>query len=502
MNAVSASPDWASLQQAIAEMASSGRAEIHEAGEWLAEFVAFHWEIRYEGKNPLLHLWSDDRNLTRRLLGVKEQSPERIVLQVQRYGRAKPSQFEFLRRDAPRQPLRVVRERFRIALRRILETNFPDCEVQPLVASPDLANSFSDVYVRGGVREKERVWAVLAVRPGESATAVKSALSYGLLWLDWTRSHASRCAVEGLRVIVPEGMSSVICERVQGLSPSTKVEIYELVEGQKRLCKMATEGGNLESWVVPRSERDSLLNQARAAAASIHAIALHVPPSGNEVTVRLAPGGMEASLAFRGLEFARYSREGLFFGLGDTKTRLKPTNHADLDALMFQLDNFRSPLASDTRHRLYRAAPERWIETMILADPVRLDAHLDARHVYSQVPTLTQDRGIVDLLGVTRRGRLVVIEIKASEDLQTPVQALDYWLRIRRHQLAGDFARCGYFSGVELSSEPPLVWLVAPGLHFHPASEILARYLAPEIQLTRIGINESWRRGIKVVFRR
>ena len=42
--------------------------------------------------------------------------------------------------------------------------------------------------------------------------------------------------------------------------------------------------------------------------------------------------------------------------------------------------------------------------------------------------------GVLDLLGVTRRGRLVVIELKASEDIQLPIQAVDYWLRVRRHQ--------------------------------------------------------------------
>lgn len=57
---MNASPDWASLHRAIEELASSGNAEIHESGEWLAELAAFRWEIRHEGKNPLLHLWSND----------------------------------------------------------------------------------------------------------------------------------------------------------------------------------------------------------------------------------------------------------------------------------------------------------------------------------------------------------------------------------------------------------------------------------------------------------
>jgi len=109
---------------------------------------------------------------------------------------------------------------------------------------------------------------------------------------------------------------------------------------------------------------------------------------------------------------------------------------------------------------------------------------------------------VLDLLGVTRRGRLVVIELKASEDLQMPMQAVDYWLRVRRHQREGDFERSGYFPGVEIDPQPPLVWLVAPALRFHSALETVLAYLAPEIQVTRIGLNETWRRGLKVMLRK
>jgi hypothetical protein len=108
---------------------------------------------------------------------------------------------------------------------------------------------------------------------------------------------------------------------------------------------------------------------------------------------------------------------------------------------------------------------------------------------------------VLDLLGVTRRGQFVVIELKASEDIQMSVQAVDYWLRVRRHQRDGDFERYGYFAGMELDAKPPLVWLVAPGLRFHSATETLLKYLSPEIHVTRIGLNENWRPGLKVLFR-
>lgn len=74
------------------------------------------------------------------------------------------------------------------------------------------------------------------------------------------------------------------------------------------------------------------------------------------------------------------------------------------------------------------------------------------------------------------------------------------WLRVRGHQREGDFQRYGYFAGIELDTKPPLIWLAAPALlpfgDGHPAE-----YLSPEIQVTRIGLNEKWRRGLEGVFR-
>jgi hypothetical protein len=95
-----------------------------------------------------------------------------------------------------------------------------------------------------------------------------------------------------------------------------------------------------------------------------------------------------------------------------------------------------------------------------------------------------------------------VIELKASEDIHLPLQALDYWLRVRRHQRAGDLAEAGYFESMILSDQAPLLWLVSPGLRFHSSTDTILKYLLPEIQTTRIGLNENWRRGLDVIFRK
>ena len=81
------------------------------------------------------------------------------------------------------------------------------------------------------------------------------------------------------------------------------------------------------------------------------------------------------------------------------------------------------------------------------------------------------------------------------------MQAAKYWLRVRRHLEQGDFARYGYFPGLTLQNRPPIVQLIAPSLRFHPVTGILLKYLHPQIEVTRVGLAESWRRGLCVVLR-
>lgn len=492
--------DWAALDRALGDFAESGCVEVREDGQWLAELASLQCEINRKGKQALVHLWSDERNLTRRVLRVKERSEDRIILEVQRFGRAKPGRLEFLRTDSPRAAGRITREQFRARFERILKERFPDAVVDSLSAAPDLEHSFSGLYVRGLMHEGSHAWALLAVSSSEDAAAVEGILAFGILWLDWMRSHSPYRAVEGLRLFVPQGASRCLRERLLALSSAARAEIYEVREPDGRMQKVdSADAGNLESRLVPGREIESKL---RAAADTIAEIRAMLPGSSSAIAPRLLVGKDELGLSFRGLVFARWTKQGVFFGLGQAQERLTSATKPHLERLVHQLELHRNSLAEDANHYLYRAAPERWLESIVVEDPAKLDAQLDPDHFYSQVPALAAgDRGVLDLLGITRKGRLVVIELKASEDIQLPVQAVDYWLRVRRHQREGHFQEYSYFSGVQVDPRPPLVWLVAPGLRFHSATDALLKYLSPEIQVTRIGLSENWRRGLKIVFR-
>jgi hypothetical protein len=254
--------------------------------------------------------------------------------------------------------------------------------------------------------------------------------------------------------------------------------------------------GNLDSWLVPHRECQALLDAAQPALGPVAALAPQA------VTVHPVAQSREVWLRFRGLAFARWDDGKVFFGCPDVSHELNPSSFAALRKLVQQLENHRHPLAMETRHAFHRAQPERWLESMVREDVTRIDAALDPRFVYSQVFARAGcEHGILDLLTITRTGRLAILELKASEHIHLPLQAADYWNRIYRHLEQHNFGRYGYFPGIELQDMPPLVYLVAPALRFHPATDVLLRFLSSEMEIVRVGLAESWRRGLRVVMR-
>ena len=287
--------DFAELDRALNEIAASGAAEVREDGQWLADLSGLQFEFRQEGKNSLVHLWSDDRNLTRRVLRVKEKTEQHIVLEVRRFGRKAPGSLEFVRTDSKRSPGRISREQFRGSLQRILAESFPDATIESLTAAPDLEHSFSGLYVRGRMHQDSREWALLAAAPGESAAAIDGMLAFGILWLDWVRNRGGNRAVVGLRLFVPEGAGGALRARASALSSAARTEIFELSAVDCRMRKMdSADTGNLESWLVYRHESESTLAQAAESIARVRSLSMNDPGA---IGTRV-PAGTERSFLF------------------------------------------------------------------------------------------------------------------------------------------------------------------------------------------------------------
>jgi len=487
----------AELEATLREFGATALVEVRENGGRVTPLAGLSWEVRGAAEKPLLHLWSAEYNLTRRVLAITDHSEQCLTLAVERFGSSKPDRLEFVRVNFDRSTRKITRHAFCEQLRRILAEQFPDEIVESLTISADLEHSLSGTYVRGILRRGSTEWAILGVADNESADTVENSLTFALLWLERTRDSSRRATIAGLRLILPKGGARVVAQRIGALRPQLAPELYERdpVRGVlQRLDPRAA--GNIDSWIVPQRETQSLLDRARSALDPIVALA----PNAIRVHPSVASG--EVWLRFRGLAIARWDEGRVFFGTGERWEELSPASRPALKKLLNDLETHRHPLASDTRHALYRAQPERWLEAIVREDVTHVDAQLDARFVYTQVfANAGGEHGILDLLGVTRSGRLAILELKATEHIHLALQAAGYWRHVRHHLERGELSRYGYFPGVQLQAAPPLVYLVAPALRFHPATDELLRYLSPEVDVVRVGLVESWRRGVRVVMR-
>jgi hypothetical protein len=487
----------AELQASLEEFVSTGVVEVRENGGRVAPFSGMSWEVRGAGEKPLLHLWSEQFNLTRRVLAITDHSEHRLALAVERFGRAKPDRLEFIRTDFERSARQLSREEFRDRLKHLLAEQFPDETLESLTVSPDLEHSLSGNYARGLLRRGSTYAALLAVPDGESSDTADNSLTFALLWLTRALQANHRGTIATLRIILPKNASRTVVHRLAALDSRCLVELYERNPALETLERIdRRRAANLDTWLVTHRESEALLDRALPALEAIVALAPEA------ITLHPVAQSREVWLRFRGLPFARWDDGRVFFGISDAREELSSASRPALKRLLHDLEVHRHPLASDTRHSLYRAQAERWLESIVREDVTRVDAALDRRFVYAQVfANAGGEHGILDLLTVTRTGRVAIIELKTSEHIHLPLQAADYWLRVRRHLQSGEIARYGYFPAVELQQAPPLVYLVAPALRFHPSTDDLLRYLSPELEIVRVGLAESWRRCLRVVMR-
>ncbi len=494
-------PSAENLRRSLDGLRQLGQVEVREDGELLAGLIDPESEVREQGGRLLLNLWSRDASLVRRIEAVLAQTGDRIELAVQKFGKRRPGRLELRSRDVPLDSGRVTREQFRAGFRELLAGHFPDENVLSLTTAPDLKRSLSGNYARGVQVRGSQAYAAVGVPPGETPASTDAALVCALLWLDATREHNPKKRVAGVRLFLPEGRSAVTCHRLQALSRDVPIELYECDWARGRLHRIdPRDSGNLESHLVPRREAERLRAEADRAGRALGLGEQDARSGGLETVV--VPGTRAVSWRLRGLELARYEAGIVRVAVESGELVPAGAQPSLISARREELCRFRRPDPPDAHHPLYRAQAERWLESLILEDPARIEPRLDSRFLYAQVPAFSfTDRAVLDLLGATRDGRLVVLELKVDEDLQLLPQALDYWLRVRWHREQGDLERLGYFPGLPLADRLPLLYLVAPGLRFHPATETLLRFVSKDVEVVRVGLNEEWRKGVRVLFR-
>jgi hypothetical protein len=511
-------------QIVAAYLAAHPAAAVLEDGRVLFDLRSSRYSIDESHGRCVLQLWSDERNLVRTIVEVRERA-QCLRLATRRMGAPRPQMLEITPTCERRTPTvrESARRNYLRLLERVLSRQFIGAKVDGLRSAMDLEHSFGPAYVRGRLLKGTAADAVVGVAAAESSAIVDGVLTLGILWLDYCRQHAeARRHFGGLKVIVPAGAWRTTAERMAWLNhAAANFELYTLDERSEELAPVDfRDTGNLETRLVHAFSAGAALERCRAGIERLMALV----PEAARSRVELRPHSpAEVGLLLHGLEFARvrhgavagsFAREDtLSFGAGLNETTLNQENEALGRDLIRRLFAARHADGAQT-DPLFRMAPEHWLESRLRAALPELQPTLRGGFIYSQLPALsTGDRGLLDLLTIDRDGRLVVIELKADEDLHLPLQALDYWIRVRalnadRQPAAGcaaplpAFARNGYFAGIEIAPLAPRLILAAPALRIHPANEPVLRYFSPEIDWELIALTEHWRRELKIVFRK
>ena len=489
-------------------LSEAAGAVVLENGAVAFDLAQSKYSVSGEYNKCLLHLWSAERNAVRRVLDAEIKNGT-LRLAVQRLGQARPSKLEICRERDRRSPTarRTARTAYEQKLRRTIERRFHDFKIARLTSGVDLEKSFGPIYARGLLRQGHTAFALLGVNAQETQSSIDAALTFGILWLDvCRRAQASNVLVEGLKMFVPAGTSALVRERMANLNPdAAKWTLFELDERHDALVEIdCADRGNVATRLVHATDVEAAQARFKESIARIQVVLPNC-----EVAILSAA---EIVFRWRGLEFARAqlagvpgsfrSTEEIVFGVGAEERILEKRNEAAFRELANCLRDTRHPYGP-RQHPLWRLRPERWLESLVVGDVSVVDGRLEPSFRYSQVPAFSaSDRAMIDVLTTTQGGRLAVVELKADEDIHLPLQGLDYWSRVEWHHARGEFPRFGYFEGRELSTEKPLLFLVAPALHVHPATDTLLRYISPEIEWEFVGIDERWREGVRVVFRK
>ncbi len=500
------------LAQALeAFLAEFPAAVLAEEGKALFAMDRAKYSVKTDRGKCVLQVWNADRNIVRRIVGLRQRKGT-LFLSASRFGQAKPVPLELSaetrRRVASEE--QAKRERYVAMLSRVLEREFPGWKLEDIRTRADLTRSFGPAYVRAEMRRGTSVMALVAISENETRDAVEDVLTTGILWLDSLRDSAGeKRLIGGLRVIVPAGRSRLTAARIGWLDhDAAKWELFELDEFSEELTAIpASDGGNLQTRLMQAPDETSTVARFATEVEQVRAL---VP----ECEVGVVTAG-EVAFRLHGLVFARarvrtdggyisHAKE-VVFGAGPNETVLDADTGELFRSLLARLREHRTPEGS-ANNPLYRMHPEAWLVSQLKTAPEVLDESLRGSKVYAQVAAFeAEDRGMIDLLARTRDGQLAIVEVKAQEDMQLPLQGLDYWIRVRHHHLRAEpseFVTRGYFRGQNLARVEPLLVLAGPALRVHPKNETVLKYFSPRVPWLLAGIDERWRATLRGTWRK
>lgn len=476
---------------------------MFEGGSELIHLPSAKYDLTVEFGKLLLTAWDDSRSIVRRVEGAAFRDHGQLGLFVRKPGGKESAVLELRARtqnSSARAAPKDARRASRDDLSAYLQKHFPEWKLERVSNRSDREHSFSVWHTRGVARRGRGAWAFLGLGAAETFAAADAALAYGLNWLDWLRDKSDGLVISGLKLFLPPEALALTALRVSALSRAVGIEIYAWPSAGAPEPLNPGEFMNAATRLVPRADVTAMMAR--------HAPFLRKTFGKFLSRISVVPGGAPNSLSFRvnGLEIARLEGQlspSFYWGIEGAASGSAEAGGGEFQKFIQAALSLRQARGPDKNSELYRLQPERWLESLIAADLGKIDSNLKAAPVYLQVPAFAgSGRGVVDILGITKEGRLAVIELKLHEDITLPLQGLDYWVRVKWLNDRQEFGKYGYFPGVEISPKPPILYLVSPAFRFHPANEKILRYFDPSVEVIMVGINQQWRDGIKTLFRK
>lgn len=473
-------------------LAGSKSPALLEPGEKQIPLAADSYDIAFDGVWLTIQAWDRDRAILRRITRVLSDRPGELDLEIERFGK-RTGTLKLVDTARPRTQTatrRGERLAYREAFRRSLRRQYPGSKIAGLSTDADLEHSLSPAYARALVVKGPAGIAVMGAGP--DSLDIDGVLTFGVIWFDYLKAREPKLRIAELAIFVPEGRERATCLRARQFDAAKiRISVFTSGHGGEQKIELP-DAGNLDSELARYT---SQFSTAESPHAGLIESLLQIP--GAEA-IECPDGSL--SLRMRGYEFARSKSGELRFGL-ETKQRATTSNLKEIESIGRHLSRMRAP-DCDRQSPLFAAHPELWLESQVRNSLRVIDASLLPRPMYGQVPAFAGgDRGVIDLLACDTLGRLAVIELKASADVHLPLQALDYWVRVKWYAERGEFAGRGYFPGVQLSRRAPRLLLVAPALDFHPSTETILKYFSPDIDVQRVGVGMHWRSELQVAFR-
>ncbi|MFM8394757.1 MAG: hypothetical protein ACKOB4_12625 [Acidobacteriota bacterium] len=484
------------------------------------------WSVSW-GK-LILSWWDSDQSQSVRITGYKIE-PSRVILLARRGLSPDPWRLVIDRQiEGQSVQLEVApedrderRQWYAERLLALLRRSLPGVRIRHWSTGADLRHRVPGRFARMILTRQNETILAIGASEAENQETIDGLIAAGLIWYcNYNADRQPSAGAQRLWFLAPATHARSLTERVpllclEGDTQRRNISCFEVDEIRGEMTE-----------VRPVSQLELLTTAPHdliwpALPASLD----QVGGEWHRRLVGLAPGLIEPryratrrviSYEINGLEFARLPIDDWLsaeFGVpgdperADRRRRpLTERNLPELQQLISRLTTLRSGASPDQRHPFFRLHAEGWLESLLRRDIRALDPQLDPRYVYSQIPTWhANQRGVIDLLTIKHeqiagpeRGRLVVIEIKATEDPQLPIQGLDYWMRIEQARVRGEFGRHGLFAGARIADQPPLLYLVAPRLRFHRSFLTIGRCLDPRIDAYRLGLNHNWRDGVRV----